>query len=55
MDGTTKAIAHVLRQWHENEPKPAQVIDLAKVRRERDRKDWLRTYTKPMPPGGRAA
>jgi hypothetical protein len=55
MDATTKAIAHVLRQWHENEPKPAQVIDLAAVRQKRERERFLRTYTKPMPPGGRAA
>lgn len=51
-NATTKAIAHVLRRWHENEPKPAQVIDFAAARRERE-------HRKPTPPqapnGGRAA
>ena len=54
MDATTRAIAEVLRRWHESEPKPAQVIDLAAERQKRQREQWLRTYTRPMPPGDAA-
>ena len=48
MDATTKAIAEALRRWHEA-PK-AEVIDLAERRQEKARKDWMRKYTRPMPP-----
>lgn len=47
-DATTKAIAEALRRWHEA-PK-AEVIDLAERRQEKARKDWMRKYTRPMPP-----
>ncbi len=53
---TTEEIIEIIqRHWHETGPKSAQVIDFAAARQKRERERWLRTYTKPMPPGGRAA
>lgn len=54
-DVTTRAIAYVLRQWHENEPKPAQIIDFAAARQEHLRARASNRHGKPMPPRGGAA
>lgn len=49
MDGNTKAIAEVLRRWHERDcivipfPTPAE-------RMQRESRKWMQTYTRPMPP-----
>lgn len=56
MDGNTKAIAEALRRWHE--APTAEIIDLAEVRRQRERErsdDWMRRFTRTMPEGPEAA
>ncbi len=56
MDANTKAIAHVLRQWHE--APSAQVIPFpsASERMKRQGDKQQRPYARPRPPtGGNAA
>lgn len=36
MDANTKAIAEVLRRWHEAEPKTARIYDMAEARKRRE-------------------
>lgn len=49
MDANTKAIAEVLRRWHERDtnviPFPSPSERLARQSRK-----WMNTYTRPMPP-----
>ncbi len=51
MNATQLAIQIVQRQWHE--AARANVIDFLAARhriRQKRAADWLRTYTRPMPP-----
>lgn len=53
MDATTRAIAYVLRLWHENERPPATVTDLQQYRQQKAAQERKRA---PQPPrGGQAA
>ena len=53
MNPTEQVIREVQRRW--DEAPSAEVIDLAKRRQEKARKDWMRKHTRPMPPPTRPA
>lgn len=49
MDGNTKAIAEVLRRWHDSAPNVIPFPTPAQ-RLQRQSRAWMRAYTRPMPP-----
>ena len=53
MDATRKAIDEARRHWDEA-PK-ATVTDIREYRREKQRREWMRKHTRPMPPAPRGA
>jgi hypothetical protein len=51
MDAILAGITISILRWEEAANKPSNVVYMDEFRRKR----WLRTYTRPMPPSGRAA
>lgn len=55
MDATTAAIAEVLRRWYAREPGNVIPFPTPSERALRQSRQWLRTYTRPMPQDPRPA